>query len=253
MTQKSESENHWLDVSLLDFINECCGNRIRNALQDATRTGQYPSDITVRDFLQTGSAGLTKLLRIQNLGRKSIIELRLALERQGVTVPAKIESHNIADTSPFVITPQILDEILGRLDARRKQVVSLRYGLSGDGDKTLQEIGDEFSLSRERIRQLEKKAISHLKSHLSKVSQGRELDVSNMPEKFISLLLLIGKVSQPHTAKAQKIELQMETHSFATFSDASAFAKQMARKNKFTVHLVKRGGEYIVQCPSQVD
>lgn len=77
MTQKSESENHWLDVPLLDFINECCGNRIRNALQDATRTGQYPSDITVRDFLQTGSAGLTKLLRIQNLGRKSIIELRL--------------------------------------------------------------------------------------------------------------------------------------------------------------------------------
>lgn len=244
-------ENHWLDVPLLDFVNECCGNRLRNAFQDATRAGQYPIDITVRDFLQTGDSGISKLLRIQNIGRKSIVDLRLALERQGISPPALTESHNITDTTPFVITPQIFDEILGRLTARGKQVVSQRYGLSGDGNKTLQEIGDEFTLSRERVRQLEKGAIRRLKSYLSKASQGRELDASDMPNKYIPLLLLIGKVCQ-HT-KSQKTGLQMETYSFATFSEASVFAKHMARKSKMTIQLVKSGRKFIVQCPSQVD
>jgi RNA polymerase sigma factor (sigma-70 family) len=53
---------------------------------------------------------------------------------------------------------------LGELDGREREVVSLRFGLDGDGEmQTLQEIGDSLGLSRERVRQIEARAKEKLR------------------------------------------------------------------------------------------
>ena len=53
-------------------------------------------------------------------------------------------------------------EILQKLDEKEKLVLKLRFGLDDDQPRTLQEIGDQLSLTRERIRQIEKKAMRKL-------------------------------------------------------------------------------------------
>jgi RNA polymerase sigma factor (sigma-70 family) len=52
---------------------------------------------------------------------------------------------------------------LGHLPAREALIVRLRYGLDADEPQTLQEIGDVLGLSRERVRQLEKRAFARLR------------------------------------------------------------------------------------------
>ncbi len=65
-----------------------------------------------------------------------------------------------------------IDRALDTLSSREADVVKLNFGLSGQPPMTLQEIGDTFDLSRERVRQIREKAIRRLrhqsKSHILK-------------------------------------------------------------------------------------
>jgi len=62
--------------------------------------------------------------------------------------------------------------MLNELDDKESLVLKLRFGLLGDRSHTLQEIGDQLNLTRERIRQIEKKAMRKL-SHSHKLQQLR--------------------------------------------------------------------------------
>jgi DNA-directed RNA polymerase sigma subunit (sigma70/sigma32) len=55
---------------------------------------------------------------------------------------------------------QVLDETL---DARSALILRRRYGIGGGGEQTLQTIGDEVGVTRERVRQLESKALGTLR------------------------------------------------------------------------------------------
>jgi RNA polymerase primary sigma factor len=57
-----------------------------------------------------------------------------------------------------------LQEILGRLNDRERQVIEMRYGLGADEPKTLDEVGRLFSVTRERIRQIESKALAKMRN-----------------------------------------------------------------------------------------
>lgn len=57
----------------------------------------------------------------------------------------------------------VLDDVLDTLTESEKQIIRMRYGLNGFEQMSLQQIGDKFHLSKERIRQIEKKAIRRLR------------------------------------------------------------------------------------------
>lgn len=63
-----------------------------------------------------------------------------------------------------------LDAALGRLDERERRIIELRYGLKDGRCRTLAEIGREFRLTRERIRQLEHRALQRLRWRFEKNS-----------------------------------------------------------------------------------
>jgi RNA polymerase primary sigma factor len=65
-------------------------------------------------------------------------------------------------TSQQLLKEQI-DKVLDELTEREKRVLQLRFGLKGGHARTLEEVGKEFSVSRERIRQIEGKAIRKLR------------------------------------------------------------------------------------------
>ncbi len=80
----------------------------------------------------------------------------------------------IADTS--ILTPEesldikvkteILNSILNTLEEREKEILQLRYGLTGEQPKTLEEIGKKYKITKERIRQIEAKALQKLRNPL---------------------------------------------------------------------------------------
>ena len=57
-------------------------------------------------------------------------------------------------------------DLLGVLNEREQEIVKMRFGLGGEAPRTLQEIGDRFKLTRERIRQIENSAIKRMKAFL---------------------------------------------------------------------------------------
>lgn len=58
----------------------------------------------------------------------------------------------------------LIDKLLDGLTEREKEIISLRYGLKNQMPRTLEEVGKKFTVTRERIRQIESKALSKLKS-----------------------------------------------------------------------------------------
>ena len=56
-------------------------------------------------------------------------------------------------------------DLLGSLSEREQKIVRLRFGLEDGKSHTLEEVGQEFSVTRERIRQIEAKALAKLRKH----------------------------------------------------------------------------------------
>ncbi len=63
--------------------------------------------------------------------------------------------------------PKNLDDALLKLKPREREVLKMRFGIGYEDALTLDEIGKKFSLTRERIRQIEKKALLRLRKSRS--------------------------------------------------------------------------------------
>jgi RNA polymerase primary sigma factor len=84
---------------------------------------------------------------------------------EGVEIEDRIQDDLTPSVEYQIIKNSIqqqIREMLGELDDKEANVIKLRFGLDDDKARTLQEIGDMLNLSRERIRQIEQKAIRKL-------------------------------------------------------------------------------------------
>jgi RNA polymerase primary sigma factor len=61
---------------------------------------------------------------------------------------------------------EMLREVLGTLSERERNILSLRFGLEGDSPKTLEEVGEQYGLTRERIRQIQEEALVRLRARM---------------------------------------------------------------------------------------
>ena len=65
---------------------------------------------------------------------------------------------------------ELLMDAVGRLNAREKEIITLRFGLGGGEEKTQKEVADRMGISQSYISRLEKRIIAHLKKEILKMS-----------------------------------------------------------------------------------
>lgn len=68
-----------------------------------------------------------------------------------------------ADAASMLLLKEQLGDVLKTLTPREEKVLSLRFGLEDGHPRTLEEVGKEFNVTRERIRQIEAKALRKLR------------------------------------------------------------------------------------------
>jgi RNA polymerase primary sigma factor len=67
------------------------------------------------------------------------------------------------DAASYQLLKEQVDEVLHTLSERERRVLELRFGLTDGRSRTLEEVGGEFGVTRERIRQIEAKALRKLR------------------------------------------------------------------------------------------
>jgi len=88
---------------------------------------------------------------------------------------------------------RVVKEVLDSIDPREAEVLRMRFGIGMDDDHTLEEVGQQYDVTRERIRQIEAKALRKLK-HPSR-SEKLETFISEKTRKVIRLKKLVVQVT----------------------------------------------------------
>jgi RNA polymerase primary sigma factor len=182
-----EKFDYKLGYKLSTYATWWIRQAITRALADQGRTIRVPVHVTeqVRRVLRSRRVLVQKLNRDPTIdelavesgfppGRVSelleLIEEPLSLETpvgDGESLYGDlIEDTNSAlpdDTAALNLRSEELSRALERLKPRMRYVLSLRFGLDGEKPRTLEEVGDALGITRERVRQLETRALRELR------------------------------------------------------------------------------------------
>jgi len=149
-----------LPVHLGDKLNRLKKSSLR--LQQ--ELGRQPTAEEIAEHMGIGAEKVQELLKA-NLEPVSL-DLPIT-EGQDLNLGDVIEDRTVLappDAASHLARTELVEDLLARLTERERAVLSLRYGLSDGHSRTLEEVGQAFQLTRERIRQIEAKALSKLRA-----------------------------------------------------------------------------------------
>jgi RNA polymerase primary sigma factor len=147
-----------LVLELEDFLTPEEANGIKRALEE----GRVIDPPLNRKWKQAASK-VRSILRISKepmsletpVGHEDSTELGDFIEDESVDAPV--------DAASKELLREQIRQVLGFLTDRERQVLEMRFGLTDGQDHTLEEVGKEFGVTRERIRQIEAKALRKLR------------------------------------------------------------------------------------------
>ncbi len=136
--------------------------------------GRAPTLKEVADMVEMPEQKVTEAMRFASDPRSLSEPLREDGEANLADVVEDRSAESPFEVAATKLLPDEIQRLLSPLKLRERQILTLRYGLDGRGPLTLEEVGEEFNLTRERIRQLEARAMSKLR-HPSSDTGAREL------------------------------------------------------------------------------
>ena len=148
-----------IPVHMVETINKL----IRVSRQLLQELGREPSPEEIAKEMSMPVDRVREILKISQepvsletpIGEEEDSHLGDFIKDDNVPVPA--------DAAAFTLLKEQLEEVLGTLTEREQKVLTLRFGLEDGRARTLEEVGKEFNVTRERIRQIEAKALRKLR------------------------------------------------------------------------------------------
>ena len=148
-----------IPVHMVETINKL----IRVSRQLLQELGREPTPEEIAKEMNMSVDRVREILKISQepvsletpIGEEEDSHLGDFIQDDNVPVPA--------DAAAFTLLKEQLDEVLGTLTEREQKVLRLRFGLDDGRARTLEEVGKEFNVTRERIRQIEAKALRKLR------------------------------------------------------------------------------------------
>ena len=146
-------------VHMVETINKL--NRIsRQLLQENGR------EATNEELAKAMGVSLAKVREVKKIAQDPISLETPIGEKEDSHLGDFIEDHEAIapdDAAGSILLREQIEELLNGLTERERQVLELRFGLKDGKTRTLEEVGKYFDVTRERIRQIEGKALSKLK------------------------------------------------------------------------------------------
>ena len=148
-----------IPVHMVETINKL----IRVSRQLLQELGREPSPEEIAAEMNMPVDRVREILKISQepvsletpIGEEEDSHLGDFIKDDNVPVPA--------DAAAFTLLKEQLEEVLSTLTDREQKVLTLRFGLEDGRARTLEEVGKEFNVTRERIRQIEAKALRKLR------------------------------------------------------------------------------------------
>ena len=144
---------------MVETINKL--NRIsRQLLQENGR------EATNEELAKAMGVSLAKVREVKKIAQDPISLETPIGEKEDSHLGDFIEDHEAIapdDAAGNILLREQIEELLTGLTERERQVLELRFGLKDGKTRTLEEVGKYFDVTRERIRQIEGKALSKLK------------------------------------------------------------------------------------------
>ncbi len=148
-----------IPVHMVETINKL----IRVSRQLLQELGREPSPEEIAEEMDIPVDRVREILKISQepvsletpIGEEEDSHLGDFIQDENVPVPA--------DAAAFTLLKEQLEEVLDTLTDREQKVLKLRFGLDDGRARTLEEVGKEFNVTRERIRQIEAKALRKLR------------------------------------------------------------------------------------------
>ena len=148
-----------IPVHMVETINKL----IRVSRQLLQELGREPAPEEIAAQMNMPVERVREILKISQepvsletpIGEEEDSHLGDFIQDDNVPVPA--------DAAAFTLLKEQLGEVLGTLTEREQKVLTLRFGLEDGRARTLEEVGREFNVTRERIRQIEAKALRKLR------------------------------------------------------------------------------------------
>jgi RNA polymerase primary sigma factor len=126
--------------------------------------GNEPEVAEIAKYLSMEPDYIAQLL---NIARDLVsLESPVYVEKDSLLLKEYIESENYASPDEEIMKNSLKEEInnvLKTLNDKEAEIIECRFGLNSKKPMSLKEIGEKFNLSKERIRQIEKKALKRLK------------------------------------------------------------------------------------------
>ena len=160
-----------IPVHMVETINKL----IRVSRQLLQELGREPSPEEIAKEMNMPVERVREILKISQepvsletpIGEEEDSHLGDFIKDDNVPVPA--------DAAAFTLLKEQLEEVLGTLTEREQKVLTLRFGLEDGRARTLEEVGKEFNVTRERIRQIEAKALRKLRHPNEMMPVSKEL------------------------------------------------------------------------------
>ena len=148
-----------IPVHMVETINKL----IRVSRQLLQQLGREPSPEEIAEAMEISVERVREIMKIAQepvsletpIGEEEDSHLGDFIEDQDAPAPAEAAS--------FMLLKEQLEEVLDTLTEREERVLRLRFGLDDGRARTLEEVGQNFGVTRERIRQIEAKALRKLR------------------------------------------------------------------------------------------